>query len=157
MPGGPHPFVREAAQLAVLALKTGLPAAVLLDRRERRRRPGGFPQHEHETTQRKHRLWIPPSAGWTALNGRAQQLVADVLLLLNLADRGDQPHEQRAAAEALEPDTTCRRASPATGPSLDPGLTVGTATSSAPGTSCVDGCRSSCARIRRRARSRGWR
>ena len=91
------------------------------------------------TAQRKHRLWIPPSAGWTALNGRAQQLVADVLLLLNLADRGDQPRERerrlkRSNRYDLPPCITRYRAA------LEPGLTVGTAASSAPGTSCVDGC-----------------
>ena len=91
------------------------------------------------TAQRQHRLWIPPSAGWTALNGRAQQLVADVLLLLNLADRGDQPSDserrlKRSNRPDLPPCITRYR------PSFDPGLTVGTAASSAPGTSCVDGC-----------------
>src|SRR5258708_12425065 len=90
-------------------------------------------------TYRKQRLWIPPSAGWTALNGRAQQLVADVLLLLNLADRGDQPRDSerrlnRSNRHDLPPCITRYR------PALGSGLTVGTAASSAPGIGCVDPC-----------------
>jgi len=66
-------------------------------------------------------------------------LVADVLLLLSLAERGDQPQERerrlkRANRSDLPPCITRAR------DSLDPGRTVGTATSSAPGTTCVDGC-----------------
>jgi hypothetical protein len=139
VPTEPHPFVREAAQLAVLALKTGKPQRYLwidesgvVGQVGSRKASGG-------TTYRTHRLWIPPSAGWTALNGRAQQLVADVLLLVNLADRGDQPQDserrlKRSNRYDLPPCITRYR------PSLGPGLTVGTATSAAPGTSCVDGC-----------------
>jgi hypothetical protein len=139
VPAEPHPFVHEAAQLAVLALKTGKPQRYLwideagvVGQVGSRKASGG-------TSYRKHRLWIPPSAGWTALNGRAQQLVADVLLLLNLADRGDQPPDserrlKRSNRYDLPPCITRYR------PALDPGLTVGTAASAAPGTNCVDGC-----------------
>jgi hypothetical protein len=35
------------------------------------------------------RLWIPPAAGWQALIPRTRQLVADVLVLLNLVEGGD--------------------------------------------------------------------
>ena len=139
VPAEPHPFVAEAAQLAVLALKTGKPQRYLwidesgvVGQVGSRKASGG-------TTYRQHRLWIPPSAGWTALNGRAQQLVADVLLLLSLADRDDRPEDserrlKRANRYDLPPCITRYR------PSLGPGLTVGTATSAAPGTRCVDGC-----------------
>jgi len=132
VPAEPHPFVLEAAQLAILALKTGKPQRYLwidesgvVGRVGSRKVSGG-------TTYRKHRLWIPPSSGWTALNGRAQQLVADVLLLLNLADRGDQPQDserrlKRSNRYDLPPCITRYR------PSLDPGLTVGTAASAGPG------------------------
>jgi hypothetical protein len=139
LPAGPHPFVREAAQLAVLALKTGLLQRYLWIDESGVVGQVGSRRAGEATAQRRHRLWIPPSAGWTALNGRAQQLVADVLLLLNLADRGDQPRDserrlKRANRGDLPPCITRYRAS------LEPGRTVGTATSSAPGTSCVDGC-----------------
>ena len=139
VPGVPHPLVREAAQLAVLALRTGKPQRYLWIDEAGVVGQVGSRKTSEEATHRKHRLWIPPSAGWTALNGRAQQLVADVLLLLNLADRGDQPRDRerrlkRSNRHDLPPCITRYRLS------LDPGLTVGTATSSAPGISCVDGC-----------------
>ena len=43
MPAGPHPFVREAAAARRPGAEDGPSPALLLDRRERRRRPGGFP------------------------------------------------------------------------------------------------------------------
>jgi hypothetical protein len=139
VPGRPHPFVAEAAELAVLALKTGLPQRYLWIDESGVVGQVGSRKTSASTTYRKHRLWIPPSAGWTALNGRAQQLAADVLLLLNLADRGEAPQDserrlKRSNRHDLPPCITRYR------PSLDPGLTVGTAASAAPGTGCVDGC-----------------
>jgi hypothetical protein len=139
VPAEPHPFVREAAQLAVLALKTGKPQRYLWIDESGVVGQVGSRKVSGGTTHRKHRLWIPPSSGWTALNGRAQQLVADVLLLLNLANRGDQPQDserrlKRSNRYDLPPCITRYR------PSLDPGLTVGTAASAAPGINCVDGC-----------------
>jgi hypothetical protein len=134
-----HPFVRETALLVVQALKTGRPqrycwideSGVVGQVGSRSFSPG--------TPHGRHRLWIPPSAGWTALDGRAQQLVADVLLLLNLADRGDQPAERerrlkRSNRNDLPPCITHYR------DALEPGRTVGTAVSAVPGVSCVDGC-----------------
>jgi hypothetical protein len=138
-PAGPHPFVREASDLAVLALKTGHPQRYCWIDESGVVAQVGSRNTGIKTEQRNRQLWIPPSAGWTALNGRAQRLVADVLLLLNLAERGDQPRERerrlkRANRSDLPPCITRSRAS------LNPGRTVGTATSSAPGTTCVDGC-----------------
>lgn len=135
----PHPLVREASQLAVLALKTGRPQRYLWIDESGVVGQVGSRRANGEGSYRRHRLWIPPSAGWTALNGRAQQLVADVLLLLNLADRGDQPQDserrlKRSNRYDLPPCITRYR------PALGPGLTIGTATSAAPGASCVDGC-----------------
>jgi hypothetical protein len=135
----PHPFVQEAAELCVLALKTGRPQRYcwidesgIVGQVGSRNLSGG-------SVERRHRLWIPPSAGWTALDERAQQLVADVLLLLNLADRGEQPGERerrlrRSNRLDLPPCITHYR------DALKPGRTVGTAVSSVPGVSCVDGC-----------------
>ncbi len=139
VPGQPHPFVREAAQLAVLALKTGHPQRYMWIDESGVVGQVGSRKTSAGETYRKHRLWIPPSAGWTALNGRAQQLVADVLLLLNLAERGEAPRDRerrlnRSNRHDLPPCITRYR------PALGPGLTVGTARSAAPGTGCVDGC-----------------
>jgi hypothetical protein len=139
LPAEPHPFVREASQLAVLALKTGYPQRYCWIDESGVVTQVGSRNRGESTGQRSRRLWIPPSAGWTGLNGRAQRLVADVLLLLNLAERGDQPRDRerrlkRANRPDLPPCITRSRAS------LHPGRTVGTAISSAPGTTCVDGC-----------------
>jgi hypothetical protein len=136
---GPHPFVSEAALLCVLALKTERPQRYLWIDEAGVVGQVGSRNTSQAIQQRRHRLWIPPSAGWTALNGRTQQLVADVLLLLNLADRGDLPRErERRLRRSNRPDlppciTHYREA-------LEPGLTVGTAVSVVPGVSCVDGC-----------------
>jgi hypothetical protein len=141
-PAGGHPeqhqFVREAALLCVLALRTGRPQRYLwIDESGVVGQVGS--RNLSKEVHRRHQLWIPPSAGWTALNGRAQQLVADVLLLLNLADRGEQPSgRERRLRRSNRPDlppciTHYREA-------LEPGRTVGTAVSSVPGVSCVDGC-----------------
>ncbi len=134
-----HPFVREAAQLAVLALKTGYPQRYCWIDESGVVAQVGSRNTGTSAGQRHRGLWIPPSAGWTALNGRAQRLVADVLLLLNLAERGDEPRDRerrlkRANRPDLPPCITRSRGS------LNPGRTVGTATSSAPGSTCVDGC-----------------
>jgi hypothetical protein len=133
-----HPFVREAAMLCVLALRTGRPQRYLwIDESGVVGQVGS--RNLSREVQRRHQLWIPPSAGWTALNGRTQQLVADVLLLLNLADRGEQPNGRerrlrRSDRLDLPPCITHYREA------LEPGRTVGTAISSVPGVSCVDGC-----------------
>ena len=136
---GLHPFVREAAQLVVLALKTRRPQRYCWIDESGVVGQVGSRNLSQETPHGRHHLWIPPSAGWTALDGRAQQLVADVLLLLNLADRGGQASERerrlkRSNRSDLPPCITHFR------DALEPARTIGTAVSSAPGTSCVDGC-----------------
>lgn len=82
-----HRFVVEAAVLAAQALKTRRPEQYLwidesgvVTKVGSRSRTGGM----HATRN----LWITPAAGWLALHPRAQQLVADVLIALNLAERG---------------------------------------------------------------------
>jgi len=134
-----HPFVREAAQLVVLALRTRRPQRYCWIDESGVVGQVGSRNLSQETPHGRHHLWIPPSAGWTALDGRAQQLVADVLLLLNLADRGGQAAERerrlkRSNRSDLPPCITHFR------DALEPGRTIGTAVSSAPGISCVDGC-----------------
>ena len=91
------------------------------------------------TNYRKHHLWIPPSTGWTALDPRARQLVADVLLMLNLAERGQETGEieqrlRRTDRGDLPPCLTRDREP------LDPKRTVG-GLYLAPGSNCIDGCR----------------
>ena len=99
--------------------------------------PGsGSPAKPH--SRRKHNLWIPPSTGWTALNPRAQQLVADVLLLLNLAERA----ATRPRAEASRTEQELPPAVPGGGRSpLDPARPLGTAGDFDPGSRCPTGCK----------------
>ncbi|MET9800128.1 hypothetical protein [Streptomyces sp. NPDC006368] len=133
-----HPFVEEAAQLCVWALETGQPERFLwIDE-------SGVAAHVGSQTAprgeaRKHQLWIPPSTGWSTLHPRAQQLLADVLLLLNLAERGDWPKDRlrrlRHTARPDLPPCLTRDRSP-----LDPGRTVVRTAGSQAGSNCRDDC-----------------
>jgi hypothetical protein len=132
-----HPFVAEAGKLAVQALKTGQPERFLwIDESGIVSSVGS--RATHATSYRKHHLWIPPSAGWAALDPRAQQLVADVLLVLNLAERGQaagaiELRLRRVGGTDLPPCLTQDR------DRLDPGRTVG-GLYTAPGSNCMPGC-----------------
>jgi hypothetical protein len=132
-----HPFVLEARRLAMWALHTEQPERFIwIDESGIVGRVGSRPANPG--SRRKHNLWIPPSTGWTALHPRAQQLVADVLLLLNLAERGDPTQREkrlrRTNRNRLPPCLAGDR-SP-----LDASRTVGMARSSEPGSNCKDGC-----------------
>lgn len=133
-----HPFVTEARDLAVLALESGEPerfmwideSGVVMKVGTRTARPDAH---------RRRQLWIPPSTGWSTLHPRAQQLVGDVLLLLNLAERGRDPavrdrRLKRVTRHDLPPCLTAAR------DHLNPRQTVGTAKTSAPGSNCQHGC-----------------
>lgn len=137
--GREHPFVAEARELAVLALQKGQPeryvwideAGVASNIGSRRPRPD---------EPRKHNLWIPQSTGWSALDPRAQRLVADVLILLNLAERGtDTParREQRLAQAMRDDLPLCLTGERS---NLEADRTVGGVQEPAPGASCKDGC-----------------
>ncbi|HSA51335.1 MAG TPA: NACHT domain-containing protein [Yinghuangia sp.] len=85
-----HPFVRATADLAVKALLTREPERYLwMDESIVVGHIGS--RSTEQGKPRKHNLWIPYSIGWSALVPVAQQLVADVLLLLNLTEQGDHP------------------------------------------------------------------
>jgi hypothetical protein len=133
-----HPFVVEACRLAVWALEIGQPERFIwMDEVSVVARIGSQPASSG--SRRMHNLWIPSSTGWTALHPRAQQLIADVLLLLNLAERGTQSYRdrrlQRTDRNDLPPCLAADR-SP-----LDPNRTIGMVTTSEPGSNCKDGCR----------------
>ena len=88
-----HPFLAEARDLAILALEKRQPERFLwIDESGVATKIGARPPHSDAV--RKHNLWIPPSVGWSALHPRAQKLVADVLLLLNLIERDGKPDER---------------------------------------------------------------
>jgi hypothetical protein len=134
-----HPLVAEAGRLVVAALDTGEPERYIwIDESGVLGRVGSLPTSRK--SRRKHNLWIPPSTGWTALHPRAQQLVADVLLLLNLAERGDRPSDRerrlrRANRNELPPCLAGNREP------LAPNRAAATTTTSEPGSNCAPGCR----------------
>jgi hypothetical protein len=134
-----HPFVVEAMRLCIRTLETGQPERYLwIDESGVVSKVGSTPAPPGR--RRKHDLWIPPSTGWTALNARAQELVADVLLLLNLAERGEirirdrDLRLQRTNRNYLPPCIAEDR-SP-----LQPNRLLGAAGESAPGSTCPTGC-----------------
>ncbi|MGW2617961.1 ATP-binding protein [Streptomyces sp. NPDC001500] len=136
-----HPFVAEAGDLAALALETGQPERFLwIDEKgvadnigARAGDTGGY---------RRHSLWIPPSVGWSTLDPRAQRLVADVLVMLNLVERDGHPDEVEERLARMEqpgmPLPPCIRADREP---LRPGLRIGMETPPAPGTACLPDCK----------------
>ncbi|AIR97297.1 NACHT domain-containing protein [Streptomyces glaucescens] len=132
-----HPFVAEAGDLAALALRTGHPERfVWIDERGATLKIGSSPADA--TIHRKHNLWIPPSQGWSTLHPRAQQLLADVLLLLNLTERDGfmvDDRLQRTSRTELPPCLRTDRTA------LRPERTVGMPGTAEPGTSCLRGCK----------------
>lgn len=133
-----HRFVVEAGELVIRALRTGRPERFMwIDEHGVTSKIGASAINRAEL--RKHHLWIPPSIGWSALHRRAQQLVADVLLLMNLADRGDEPRNReeklnRANRRDLPPCIAQNRKH------LDPNREVGVAEGSQAGKSCPGEC-----------------
>jgi NACHT domain len=132
-----HPFVREAADLSVRALESAHPERCLwIDETGVISKVGSHPSDP--TQPRMHNLWIPPSTGWTALDRRAQQLVADVLLLLNLSDRGEADEHERHLHRANRNDLpSCLTGDRTT---MQPDLSIARPGMSNTGSSCADGC-----------------
>ncbi len=134
-----HPFVEAAAVLASRALETGHPERFLwMDESDLVTRVGSS-REVTDSQARRHDQWIQPSMGWSGLDRHAQQLVADVLLLLNLAERGEQPGKIEQWLERANKDTMppCIRRDRL---ALKPDRTVGTAAANPPGSSCLNGC-----------------
>jgi hypothetical protein len=134
----PHPFVVETGELVIRALKTGRPERFMwIDEHGVTSKIGASAINRAEL--RKHHLWIPPSIGWSALHRRAQVLVAEVLLLMNLADRGEGARDReerlrRADRPELPPCLTRDRHT------LDPNREIGVLEDSRPGNNCPGEC-----------------
>jgi hypothetical protein len=106
-----HPFVAEAGDLAALALESRHPERFIwIDESGVMNQVGSRPTRQADG--HKQSLWIPQSAGWSALDRRAQQLLADVLIMLNLSEGGN-----------LEPTERERRLDHANSSDLPPCLT----------------------------------
>ncbi|MFD4715436.1 NACHT domain-containing protein [Streptomyces sp. NPDC058430] len=132
-----HPFVAEAGDLAALALETRHPERFIwIDEKGATVNIGSSPVDP--TLYRKHNLWIPPSVGWSTLHPRAQQLLADVLLLLSLTERDGllvDDRLRRTNRTTLPPCLTTDRTS------LHPERTVGMPGIAEPGISCQRNCK----------------
>ncbi|MER7270831.1 NACHT domain-containing protein [Micromonospora sp. WMMD712] len=136
--GTTHPLVEEAAALCVEALVDRHPERhCWVDEREIVSRVGSVsPQPE---IRRLQDSWLPPSLGWGVLAPRAQRLLADVMLLLNLADRGADDVERaarisRACRQDLPPCLTIDRSA------LRVTLSRRQAHDVHPGSTCIDDC-----------------
>lgn len=142
-----HPFVAAAADLAAHALETRHPERYLWTEESAAVARVGASDPVGVTAVPGQDLWIRRSMGWSRLDPVAQQLLADVLLLLNLAERGAEPtasglEEPRDMEERLEradrldlPPCITTDRSP-----LEPGRTIGAAAASRAGTNCRGGC-----------------
>lgn len=133
-----HPFVEAAGELCVWALTTRRPERFLwIDESGVAAVVGSQTAAGGEV--RKHQLWIPPSTGWSSLHPHALQLLADAMLLLNLAERGDWPQDRvRRLRHTARPDlppclTRDRRP-------LDPSRTAMGSAASQAGSNCRDDC-----------------
>ncbi|MGW2462427.1 ATP-binding protein [Streptomyces sp. NPDC001761] len=136
-----HPFVAEAGDLVAMALETGQPERFLwIDEKTVTDNIGS--RTGNNRGYRKHNLWIPPSAGWSTLDGRAQRLVADVLIMLNLIERDGYPSEvEERIARAERPGTPLPPCIGTDREPLRPDLRPGTSAPPPPGSACLPDCK----------------
>ncbi|MFH9088010.1 ATP-binding protein [Streptomyces sp. NPDC017673] len=136
-----HPFVAEAGDLAAMALETGQPERFLwIDEKTVTDNIGS--RTGNSRGYRKHNLWIPPSAGWSTLDGRAQRLVADVLIMLNLVERDGYPGEvEERMLRAERPGMPLPPCIGTNREPLRPDLRPGTAAPPPPGSACLPDCK----------------
>ncbi|MGW5434424.1 ATP-binding protein [Streptomyces sp. NPDC004059] len=133
-----HPFVAEAGDLMTLALETGHPERFIwIDENETTDNVGSTPADPER--YRKHNLWIAPSVGWSILHPRAQRLLADVLVMLNLTEGNETPDDieerlKRANRNDLPYCLTHDRSR------LHPERSVGRAEKDGARTTCVSPC-----------------
>lgn len=98
-----HPFVAEAGDLVTLALETGHPQRFIwIDENGAIGTVGSTPADPER--YRKHNLWIAPSVGWSSLHPRAQRLVADVLVMINLTEGSGSPDDIEERLELANKD-----------------------------------------------------
>jgi hypothetical protein len=84
-----HPLVGAAIELCGKAIQEGVPANYLwLDERAVTAKLGAS-EAAVRANAPSDPPWIPRTAGWLSLAPRAQQLLADVVIFMNMLDRGD--------------------------------------------------------------------
>ncbi|HVB41786.1 MAG TPA: NACHT domain-containing protein [Streptosporangiaceae bacterium] len=135
-----HPFVAAGAQMCVYALVTGQPERFLwIDETGVTSQTGAGPTTSGHRCPRQ--VWIPASAGWSALDHRAQQLAADLLVYLNLAEGGERPpgreHRLARTDKAILPSCLTGSRAP-----LQPVQTAGAAGTRVTG--AISGCAPDC-------------
>jgi hypothetical protein len=129
--------VKAGGKLAVRALQTRRPERFLrIDDADTASHIGS--EVSAPGVPRFHNLWIPPSTGWSSLDPAAQQLLADVLLLTLLGERGYRPKAffrvlERTLNSPMLPPCLSRDRS-----RLDPRGDVDAAAQ--PGENCADDC-----------------
>ncbi|MFG2060406.1 NACHT domain-containing protein [Micromonospora sp. NPDC048871] len=136
--GSAHPLVRTVADECVAALVDRHPELhCWVDEHEIVGRVGSAsPQ---PAIRRQQASWLPPSHGWAVLKPRAQRLLADVMLLLNLADRGGDDVERtrrlgRSNRSELPPCLTIDRTA------MRVNLSRRQSRDVQPGATCIDDC-----------------
>ncbi|KXK60626.1 hypothetical protein AWW66_17865 [Micromonospora rosaria] len=134
----PHPLVREVADQCVAALIDRHPERhCWMDEHEIVGRVGSVsPQPEIRGLEDS---WLPASHGWAVLEPRAQRLLADVMLLLNLAYQGRDDAERarrltRSSRRDLPPCLTIDRGA------MRVNLSRRQAHDVQPGSTCIDDC-----------------
>ncbi|WP_157995693.1 NACHT domain-containing protein [Thermomonospora amylolytica] len=137
-----HPMVMAAADLCRKALQTRRPDRFIwIDEIGVASRIGSGAPIPREP--RLHNLWIPPSSGWAALDPQAQQLLADVMILVALAtDRDDDPDDIKQRLRNVD-----RHQKPYLPPCLQwertplsPQRTAAVVHKSKPGSNCTEEC-----------------
>ena len=114
-----HPLVKAAIELCVTALRGAQPANYIwIDERAATAKLGAS-EAAIRATGSDERHWIPPLAGWLSLAPRAQQLLAEVVVYMNILDRGDGRRRIKEllernypAGEEGEPERTAERSLP---------------------------------------------
>ncbi|MER6952684.1 ATP-binding protein [Streptomyces sp. NPDC000618] len=136
-----HPFVAEAGDLVALALETGQPERFLwIDEKGTADNIGA--RVGRDGGSHRHNLWIPPSVGWSTLDGRAQRLVADVLVMVNLIERDGHPDEvEERMARVEQPGMSLPPCIRTDREPLHPGWPAGKAEPPAPGSNCLPDCK----------------
>jgi hypothetical protein len=133
-----HPFVRKMGELAVHALNTRQPEHFCwVDESGTIKQVGSLPMRGSRPLE--HRLWLLPSFGWSSLHPDARQLLGDVQVMLNLANRGNRRFDREVRLAKLEssqlPPCMTRDRSV-----MRVTATAGSAEVSVPGSNCHDDC-----------------
>jgi len=122
-----HRFVLEAAKLVTAAIRTRRPERYIWIDESGVTTKVGSSSSSRGGADAAQKLWIPASSGWLVLHPRAQQLVADVLILLNLAERGESGAERERRLRDINvaelPSCLCDERDEHLRPYAPPGLT----------------------------------